>query len=312
MSTSATPSVADLNARYALGAELTFREGAQGLIFVDVNNATAGALLCLQGAHLVTWRPHAQEQPVIWVSEAAQFAPRKSIRGGVPVCWPWFGPHPAGGTLPSHGFARTFDWQVAATRRLDQGATEICFVMRDHEQTRALWPHAFTVQLRVTVGAQLQVELGTTNDGDAPFALGEALHTYFRVGDIGDARVQGLDGLVFVDNARGASRGRQQGDVRFSAETDRVYLDTPSDLAIVDPVLGRRILISQSGARSAIVWNPWLDKATKMGDLGAGARHQGGWREMVCVESGNALENAVEVAPGATHRMAALYRAESI
>jgi D-hexose-6-phosphate mutarotase len=311
MDTSAAQQVADLNARFGLGPELIFREGPQGLIFVDVHNRLASASLCLQGAHLMTWQPHAQAEPVIWISETAQYAPRKSIRGGMPVCWPWFGPHPDGGKLPSHGFARTVDWQVSATDRLDGGETQISFLRLDDERTREEWPHAFAVKLQVLIGSQLRAELDTTNTGNSPFVLGEALHTYFRVGDIGEVQVLGLEGADFVDNANSARRGRQVGAIRFSSEFDRVYLNTPSECTVIDALLRRRIHITQLGARSVVVWNPWVEKATKMGDLGPGAKRQGGWREMVCVESANALENAVTLAPGAAHRMSVRYRVES-
>jgi D-hexose-6-phosphate mutarotase len=308
----AAPSAAALNARYGLGANLVFREDPHGLIFGDVRNRLASATLCLQGAHLITWQPHGQALPVIWVSEAAQFARRKSIRGGVPVCWPWFGPHPAGGALPSHGFARTVDWRVTASASLPEGETEICFALSDDADTRALWPHAFALQLRLVIGAQLRAELSTTNTGDLPFVLGEALHTYFQISDIGEVQVLGLEGVEFVDSTQGAQRGRQQEGLRFSSEFDRVYLDTPSELTIVDAPLRRRIHITQSGARSAVVWNPWAAKAARMGDLGAGVDGQGGWRQMLCVESANALQNTVTLAAGATHQLAALYRVSEL
>jgi D-hexose-6-phosphate mutarotase len=300
-----------LDERHARPPELTFREGPRGLLFADIDNGHGSASVCLQGAHLTTWRPRAQPVPVVWLSPAAQYAPGKAIRGGIPVCWPWFGPHPAGGALPSHGFARTAGWQVCNWRARENGATELCLSLCESEASRALWPHAFRLELRLTVGAELGVELLTTNAGAAPFAVGEALHAYFQVGDIGAIRVLGLDGVAYVDNAGGAQRHRQARPVRFAGEVDRVYVDSPAETTIVDPVLGRRIRITRSGGRSTVVWNPWAEKAARLGDLGAGTANQGGWREMVCVESGNALENTVTVAPGETHRIAAVYRAES-
>jgi D-hexose-6-phosphate mutarotase len=311
MATTDPQPAAALNARFGLGPELVFRNGPQGLVFADIHNAQADAALCLQGAHLITWTPRTQSVPVIWVSDAVQYAPRKSIRGGVPVCWPWFGAHPAGGKLPSHGFARTVDWQVSACRRLEGGETQISFTLSDDAHTRELWPHAFALELRLSIGAQLRAELSTTNTGNTGFVLGEALHTYFRIGDIGDAQVLGLEGTEYVDSVNGARRARQQDAIGFSSEFDRVYLDAPPDLTIVDAILHRRIHITQTGARSAVVWNPWLDKATKMGDLGPGAKQQGGWREMLCVESANALDNTVALAPGATHQLAVQYRVSS-
>jgi D-hexose-6-phosphate mutarotase len=297
---------ARLHAQWGLGTELQIRRGAGDLIYAHVDSPLANATLCLQGAQLIAWQPRGESLPVLWLPEAAQLQRGKAIRGGMPVCWPWFGPHPQGGGRPSHGFARTADWQIAGSRRLEAGDIELTLALEDSPATQALWPHAFRVELRVVLGVQLRAELSTTNTGGQAFALGEALHTYFRVSDIAEVQLQGLDGLDYVDNAAGARRGRQDEPLRFAGEFDRVYLNTQSDATLCDPGLRRRIRVTQFGARSTVVWNPWTDKAARLGDLGAGTRAQGGWREMLCVESGNALENMVTVEPGATHRMAAL------
>jgi D-hexose-6-phosphate mutarotase len=295
--------------REAAGASLRFREGPGGLAFLDVHNAAAAATICLQGAQLLAWQPHSQAQPVIWLSQAARFAPGRPIRGGIPICWPWFGPHPAGGgALPSHGFARTVAWQVTQVECPEAGLTQIVFLLRDDPGTRDLWPHAFVAELRLDIGAQLRAELATVNCGPAEIELSEALHAYFHVGDIAQAQVVGLQGARFVDSAAGGAPGTQEGPIRIAGELDRVYLDAPSECVIADALLGRRIRIGQSGASSVVVWNPGPEKAARLGDLGPGARGQGGWREMLCVESGNVLANRVRVAPGATHRMFALYQ----
>lgn len=287
---------------------LNFRDDISGLVFAEIDNAHATATVCLQGAHLVTWRPRDQAQPVVWVSEAARFAPGKSIRGGVPVCWPWFGPHATEGALPAHGFARTVPWQVTGAESLDDGATRIALVLMQNEQTRAQFAHACRLEIILTVGASLQAELVTTNLDSEPLAIGEALHTYFQIGDIGQVRVLGLDGCTYVDKVDGGARKRQDGPVIFVGETDRVYVDTEARCVIEDPVLGRRILIDKSGSRSTVVWTPWQEKAEKMGDLGPNE----GWRRMVCVESGNALDNVVLLAPGEAHVLSVSYRVEAL
>ena len=302
----------ELERRFAQVAGVRLREGPQGLVFVDVDQALAEATICLQGAHLMTWRPKTQAQPVIWLSGAAVPARGKAIRGGIPVCWPWFGPAAAGSGLPSHGFVRVVDWQFEGAAVLQDGATQLRFAIRDDEATRAAWPHAFSLQLCMTIGEQLDVELATTNTGREPFLLGEALHAYFRIGDIGSVGIDGLDGAAYADSARGGQRGRQQGPIAFDGEFDRVYLGVSREVVIVDPALQRRIRVAQDGARSVVVWNPWAEKAARLGDLGAGAHGQGGWREMVCVETANALDDRVTVGPGETHRAAASYRAEPL
>jgi D-hexose-6-phosphate mutarotase len=293
------------NERHALPGHLHFRDDPSGLVFAEIDNAHATATVCLQGAHLTTWRPKGQTQPVIWLSEAARFAPGKSIRGGVPVCWPWFGPHATQGEYPAHGYARTVPWQVTRTEPLDDGATRIALVLLQNEQTRAQFPHACRLEIRLTIGERLQVELVTTNLDTEPLTIGEALHTYFRIGDIGQVQVLGLEGCEYVDKVDGGARKRQDGPVTFVGETDRVYVDTTARCVIEDPVLQRRILIDKSGSRSTVVWTPWQEKAAKMGDLGP----NDGWRRMVCVESGNALDNVVRIAPGEVHALTVSYSA---
>ncbi len=303
---------ARLNDRYSLARELEFREAAGGLLFAEVHNDLATATVCLQGAQLTAWRPRSQSVAVIWTSAAAQYAMGKSIRGGIPVCWPWFGPHATDARLPSHGFVRTLAWEVCGSRRLESGETQLSLAMSSGERTLVYWPYPFYLELQLTIGESLRVELITSNTGATDFVLGEALHTYFEVGDIESVRVLGLDAAEFIDKAKAGQRSRQAGAVRFHEELDRIYFNSESDCAIEDSILQRRIHIGKFGSRSTVVWSPWAQKAQKMGDLGPGARNQGGWREMVCVESGNALENVVTLAPGATHRLAALYRVEPI
>ncbi len=299
----------ELNGRFGLGTALAFRAGPDGLLFADLDTAAARASFCLQGAQLLSWQPRAQAEPVVWLSPAARAVRGKSLRGGAPVCWPWFGPH-AGGVLPSHGFARNLDWQLMASARAGDGAIELVFGLRDSAATQATWPHPFTLELRARVGRELDLELVTVNTGTQDFVIGEALHTYFRVGDIGQVAVEGLEGGAYVDSAAGGTRGRQDGPIRFAGEFDRVYLDVAGSACIVDAALARRIHVRQEGARAMVVWNPWDAKAAKLGDLGAGVRGQGGWRDMLCVESANALDNVVRVAAGATHRLAAHYRVD--
>ncbi|MDD5365971.1 MAG: D-hexose-6-phosphate mutarotase [Gallionellaceae bacterium] len=301
----------DLNSRYGLPT-LKFVEGAGGLVFAEVDNAGGVATICLQGAHIVTWRPKAQAEAVVWVSEAAKYGPGKSIRGGVPVCWPWFGPHATEKAFPGHGFARTMMWQVTGSETQTSGATRIWLMLMPNDQTHAQFAKACRAELIVTVGATLQVDLMTSNLDTEAVEIGEALHTYLRIGDIGTARVTGLDGSSYVDKVDGGQRKQQSGAIAFSGEVDRVYVDTESECVIEDPDLKRRIRIAKTGSRSTVVWTPWLEKAEKMADFGPGKHNQGGWREMVCVESGNALDNVVSVPAGESHVLSVVYSAEAM
>ncbi len=292
-----------LDQQFGLGEALTFHEDPSGLVLAQVNNDQSQATLCLQGAHLMSWHPKSQAQPVVWLSRAAKLAVGKSIRGGVPVCWPWFGPHASNAALPAHGFARTVPWKVMESGNEAGGATRLCLRLMSSDATRAQWPQDFQLDLTVIIGETLRLELRTENSGTTSFVIGEALHTYFQIGDIGAVHIAGLDGSAYWDKVGGSTLRQQSGVIRFQSETDRVYVNSTAECRIEDAQLRRSILIQKSGSRSTVVWNPWTDKAEKMGDLGQPA----GWRQMLCVESGNAFDNVVSVAPGSAHTLIAAY-----
>ncbi|GAO36934.1 aldose epimerase [Sulfuricella sp. T08] len=295
-----------LNSRFAIPGHVQFKEGPGGLIVAEIANSLAESTIALQGAHVMTWLPRAQE-PVLWLSRFGKFAPGKSIRGGVPICWPWFGPHAEDAKLPGHGFARTVMWEVLETRVQPDGATFISFGLIETDATRAQWPHSSSAQLRVTVGAELKVELATRNTGSSPFQIGEALHTYFHISDVADMEIKGLEGCTYLDKVGGTTSKTQQGAIVIESEVDRVYLDTEVDCLIEDRGLKRQIRISTRGSHSTVVWNPWIEKAEKMGDFGPE-----GYRGMVCVESANAVNNVVTVLPGAEHILQAVISVEAL
>jgi len=297
-----------LNKQFGIGEQLIFSEDPSGLVVAEINNAEATATLCLQGAHLMSWRPKNQVVPVVWLSRDAKMAVGKSIRGGAPVCWPWFGAHASEASFPGHGFARTVPWQVVESGSNPDGATRLKLRISESEKTQAQWPHASTVELTVIVGQALRMELITENNGSTDFEIGEALHTYLQISDIGEVSVTGLDGCDYWDKVGGSSLRKQEGAVTFSGETDRVYINTAAECVIEDEKLQRRIHITKTGSLSTVVWTPWLEKAEKMGDMGQPA----GWREMVCVESANAIDNTVKVPSGSTHALIVEYRAEPI
>jgi glucose-6-phosphate 1-epimerase len=311
----------DLNDRFAIPFKLRFKEQGNGLaagvVVADITNAHATASICLQGGQVLSWQPVTAADPVIWMSTDAQFVAGKSIRGGIPVCWPWFGAHASNdklpeNTLPAHGFARTQPWQVKSTRSLDDGSTEISLTLPLTDSMQAMWPHASPnmtqLDMLINVGETLKIALITRNLGDVDFTITEALHTYFSVSDItqpNQVQVEGLDGIHFHDKAAGWTEGDQVGAIPFSSEVDRVYVNTPERCTIVDAGFKRRIHITKLGSQSTVVWNPWAERAAQMGDLG-----EDGWKRFVCVESANALSNAVTVPAGKSHTMAVEYRVE--
>ena len=299
---------AQLNKQFGIAGQLTFRDDASGLVVADFTNAQATASLCLQGAHLMNWQPKSQSKPVVWLSRDAKMAAGKSIRGGAPICWPWFGAHASESTFPGHGYARTVPWTVIESGSEPNGATRLTLRLVESEKTRAQWNHDCNVDLTVIIGNILRMEMTTENTGTSDFVIGEALHTYLQISDIGKVSVTGLEGCEYWDKVGGSNLRKQDGAITFSSEVDRVYINSAAECVIHDEPLKRRIHIKKSGSLSTVVWTPWTEKANKMGDMG----QPDGWREMVCVESVNAIDNVVTVAAGNKHTLIVEYTATSL
>ena len=297
-----------LNTQFGIKGKLSFREDVSGLVVAEINNEQGRASLCLQGAHLMNWQPKSQSVPVVWLSRDTKPAVGKSIRGGAPVCWPWFGAHASESGYSGHGFARTVPWRVIESGTEPCGATRLTLRLVNNEKTRVQWPYDCNADLTVIVGETLRMELTTENTGTVDFEIGEALHTYFQISDIGQVNVTGLEGCDYWDKVGGSNLRTQDGAIGFSGEVDRVYINSGATCVIRDEKLGRSIQISKSGSQSTVVWTPWVEKANKMGDMG----QPDGWREMVCVESANAIDNVVTVAAGARHTLIVEYRAVSL
>lgn len=295
-----------LKKQFGIRGQLDFKEDASGLIIAEISNYHANTALCLQGAHLMTWHPWSQDAPVLWLSRDARLAPGKPIRGGVPVCWPWFGAHPSEADYPAHGYARTSPWEVVESSSEPEGATRLVLRLSENEKTRM--HHSGTLSMSVTVGETLRMELTTENTGETDFVISEALHAYFQIGDIDEVRITGLEGADYWDKVGDSTLKKQEGAIRFSEETDRIYIDSAAECVIEDDRIKRRIHITKTGSLSTVVWSPWTAKAARMGDLG----QPDGWRKMVCVESANAADNAVKVAAGGRHTLAVEYRVEPL
>jgi len=287
----------DLNARFGVQDAVVFEEGPGGLIIIKVNNAGVKSSITLEGAQVLTWTPTG-EQPVVWVSPEAKYVANKSVRGGIPICWPWFGPHGTQSSYPAHGVARTSIWQMNSVEILPDGRTQLNFALPQTVDIGAYWPYATPLQYVVTIGSSLELELITRNESETDITLGEALHTYFAVSDVRKVSVSGLQGCEYLDKVDGGNRKLQQGEVNIAGEVDRVYLDTTTECIIEDANWKRRIHIEKQGSRSTVVWNPWIEKGAKLGDLG-----ETGYLNMLCVESANAADDVVTIPSGGEHRL---------
>jgi len=288
-----------LNEQFGQGDRLRFGVGPGGLTLAQIRNPQATATVALQGGQVLGFQPHGVA-PVLWVSRAAVYSPGKPIRGGIPICWPWFGPHPSDPAKPNHGFVRGRVWEVRETSDDADGTTRLTLGIGESDETRPLWPHAFDLRVEISVGAELEVALIARNTGAEPFVCTGALHSYFGVDAVQTVQIEGLEGRDYLDTANHYQRARQDGPIRIAAETDRIYLDTPDDCLIRDPQLERMIRVAKSGSRTTVVWNPWVEKARELRDMADDE-----YVEMVCVETANAADDQIVLAPGAEHRLAA-------
>lgn len=262
------------------------------------------------GAHLLSWRP-TDEEDVLWLSSRAVLDGTKAIRGGVPLCLPWFGgpedsPSRPGPGAGAHGFARTSTWKLlASTQPANDAPASFSFELHHTGETSALYPHSFCARLEVLAGSELNMTLTLTNEDDHPFAIEAAMHTYLRVGDVKDVTVEGLDGERYFDKVRGRY-STQCGDLSFVGFTDRVYTTT-QQVQVIDPKLDRRIIVDKNGSGSTIVWNPWSAGAAGMSDVG-----EGEWQNFVCVETAAVRERALTLWPGHPHIMTQTLAVETI
>lgn len=272
----------------------------EGLHEIVCDNPLASYRVLTQGAQLLTWHP-AGAPEVVWTSPHARFLPGKPPRGGTPICWPWFGPH-SNAEYPAHGLVRAREWTLESYTRAADGTDSVHFSTTTSPDTSPLWPHSARLDVTYHLGMSLHLRLETTNLGIEPITITEAVHTYFGVGDVREIEIHGLSGSTYLDRLASDARKQQSGPIAITGETDRVYLATGPECSIVDPILNRTIEISSQGGRSKVVWNPWSEKASKLGDLG-----ESDYLQMVCVESGNIADDAVEIAPGERHTLQIRY-----
>jgi glucose-6-phosphate 1-epimerase len=291
------PNIQSLNDQHALAGALRFEAGQGQLVRAIIETPLARAELYLHGAHVTGFQP-AGHDPVLFMSDSSWFEPGKPIRGGVPVVFPWFGPHPTDKTLPAHGAVRTKEWEVESTRQDLTGAVTIVLRLKLSE---AQLRHHVTISDRLTLGLEVKNLTGST------FRYEAALHTYLAVHDVRQVSISGLGGTAYSDKMDGMRR-KTQGDepIRITAETDRIYHGTHSTCVVEDSGGRRRLIVEKSGSRSTVVWNPWIAKAKAMPDFGDDE-----WPCMLCIETANVTEDAISLQRDETHLLQAVIRAES-
>jgi glucose-6-phosphate 1-epimerase len=295
--------IQSLNDNFSIDGVLLFEQHGE-LIRARVTTPACTAEFYLQGAHLTQWQP-AGQKPVLFLSECSLFEAGKPIRGGVPVIFPWFGARAVNEFSertdgPSHGFARIQNWELAFAAMAGEDL-HVAFTLGPTEMSRELGYDDFQLAYRLILGKELRMQLTVANPGKAPLHFEEALHTYLLVGDAQQVSIIGLGDTDYLDKTDGFKKKNQkESPLTMTCETDRPYLDTVTPLNLDDPIYKRRITVDKSGSKTTVVWNPWSELSAKLADM-----PDNGWLEMTCIETANAVSDAVTLAPGGQHTMEA-------
>lgn len=268
-----------------------------GFEYIEVENSSAKAKIALQGAHIFEYVKKGEES-YIWLSEISDFEHGKSIRGGIPICWPWFGMN-KDKSLPQHGFARISMWEFVCSNEIDEKTSSVTLKLTCSDETLKIWAYRFELELHVVISENLAVELKTTNLDDKEFEITQALHTYFSVSHISHVSIKGLDKKPYLD-ALTWKKEIQKGDITFNQEVDRVYQEVDNEVLLLDK--NRTISIENKGSSSVVVWNPWIDKCSRMS-----AMKDDDYKKMVCIESANAFDDARVIKPNETHTLKSTY-----
>jgi glucose-6-phosphate 1-epimerase len=294
MTTPLTPQ--DLDRRFGIAGRARVVPDEAGFPKVSITTPQCSGEMHLHGAQVTSWKPAGAEEG-IFLSQHARWEEGKAIRGGIPICFPWFRGKADDPHAPAHGVVRTRIWTLESLEPNAEGIT-VSMSIESNSDTRRWWPADFHLLHRVTFGRELKLKFTVSNTGTAPFRFEEALHTYYKVGDVRRVRIRGLDEVAYLDNTDSNKEKKQRGEVVMTSATDNAYMNTQNDLQVLDPVLNRSIQIAKQNSRTTIIWNPWAEGARALSDLG-----EDEWRQMVCVEGSNILGNAVELAPSEDHRI---------
>lgn len=295
--------------RMKLHSHVNQWQDENGLQYLEIDNPLATGKIALQGAHVMAWQPKFLSHPVLWLSSNARYVQGRSIRGGVPICWPWFGAHPTDSTLCPHGFVRVIPWRVMDIDATPTGATRIILEMQQTPEAQRQLSYPYELTLTITIGRRLRIDLSTTNFAEHPFVISEAFHTYFNISDLSNVKITGMQDCVYLDKLLKYERNVEHDALYFTGnEYDRVYVNHSEDCAIHDSGYNRIIHIAKSGSDTTVVWNPGAEKAASMGDMGV----ENEWRKTICVETTNALDNMVVINPGRKHMLSAEYAIETL
>ncbi|HNX55931.1 MAG TPA: D-hexose-6-phosphate mutarotase [Prolixibacteraceae bacterium] len=292
--------IEELDDKFSIEGEVGFAELDGDLVYITVANKYAEADICLYGGHVTSFRP-AGSMHFLWMSPESNFEVGKPIRGGIPVCFPWFGPHKTDSEKPQHGFARLVYWDVVSTSTNASSETVVTLCLKSSEETKAYWPHDFYAELTIVVGKKLTETLKVTNTSGEPFSYTCALHTYYNVSAFDGISIEGLKGITYYNQLTGENGVQEEEKLEIADALTRHYLNTESAVIIDDSAFRRRIKVDKAGSKVTTVWNPGAETCANIGDL-----PDDGYETFVCIEATNAFDYPINLNPGESFATSAI------
>jgi glucose-6-phosphate 1-epimerase len=292
--------IEQLNTDFGIEGQLKFVRGRGNLPFIEIKNKSATALVSIYAAQVLSYQPIAATEDLLFLSDQSCYEPGKAIRGGIPICWPWFGPDPQDIEGMSHGFVRNDFWTVVDVSAPSSFETKVTLKFTSSNLN---WPYDYALELEVSIGSELGLELLTRNLGDQAFTITQAFHSYFKVGNINQVQILGLEGSEYLDKCDEDSQKYQTEMLQIDAEVDRIYSGLENTLIIDDAALQRRIEIRSSSHKSTVVWNPWLIRSEELEDLAADS-----YQSFLCLETGNIGSNDIELLAYSEYRFRSLFK----
>jgi glucose-6-phosphate 1-epimerase len=290
------PTIEDLRATHAIPGVAEIVTGNGGLPKVAIHTPLCSGEIYLHGAHVTSWRPSGAEETLL-VSKESHWEDGRAIRGGIPICFPWFRNKADNPQAPQHGFARTTSWTLDSILAEENEVT-VTMSITSNANSRSWWPEDFKLVYCAKFGALLTLELEMENTGQSSYRFEEALHTYHRIGNAAKVRIEGLDGVAYLDNTDSNRRCLQQGPIEFTSQVDRAYLGTDHPVQLFDPQMSRSLNLAKTNSLTTVIWNPWKEGAHSIADMADDE-----WTQMACIEASNIRDFAIDLAPGQKHTM---------
>lgn len=282
---------------------------------IKIEHPLFSATLLLQGAQLIEFTPSHSTHNLLWLSDTVEYKQGKPLRGGIPICWPWFGnldknPEAIQNqisdsqnkiTASAHGFVRSLPWQVLSISESCH-QVEIVLALTSSEESKKLWPFEFNLEVRFVLSTTLEVELTTTNTGHKTFAISQALHTYLPTADITKTYIHNAHNTFYIDALNHWKETKQAGRIGFSEETDRLYFFKTNqnsqpqnakpqyELRVESPM--QQQILKSTYSQSAVIWNPWIEKSKQLSQFKADD-----YQHMLCIETANVMSDHKVLAP---------------